>query len=79
MWNNSPRPVSPMPDDQENAVQKMRVARLKLEHEDLKLAIQAMTVQHCDPLAIQRMKKMKLELKERLERASSATIPDIIA
>lgn len=68
-----------MQDDQQFAEQRMKAARLKLEHEDLKLAIQAMVEQRCDPLAIQRMKKKKLELKERLARAGSDTIPDIIA
>ena len=66
-------------DEQATAHQRMAAAQLKLEHEDLKLAIAAMTAQHCDPLAVQRMKKKKLEVKDKLERTASANIPDIIA
>ena len=65
-----------MNDDQHSAETMMRLARLRLEHEDLKLAIEAMTAQHSNPLAIQRLKKKKLELKDRIEQAASKTIPD---
>ena len=68
-----------MQDEQDSAAQRMQVARLRLEHEDLKAAIDAMVAMRSDPLRIQRLKKQKLEVKDRLERLSSTVIPDIIA
>ena len=68
-----------MADDQHEAARRMRVGQWKLEHEDLKAAIEAMQRVGVDPLRIQRLKKKKLELKDRIESASSAIIPDIIA
>ncbi|MEE9375604.1 MAG: DUF465 domain-containing protein [Rhizobiaceae bacterium] len=68
-----------MADDQDKAQLKMHFARLKLEHDDFHAAIDAMIVQKCDPLQIQRMKKKKLDLKDRIEKLSSAVIPDITA
>ncbi|EFL88646.1 YdcH family protein [Ahrensia sp. R2A130] len=68
-----------MADDQHEAERKMRVGQWKLEHEDLKAAIEAMQKVGGDPIRIQRFKKKKLELKDRIETASSDIIPDIIA
>ncbi|MEE9314810.1 MAG: DUF465 domain-containing protein [Rhizobiaceae bacterium] len=68
-----------MNDDQDQAQLKMQYARLKLEHDDFHAAIDAMTMQKCDPLQIQRMKKKKLELKDRIEKVGSLVIRDIIA
>lgn len=68
-----------MMDDQAQAELKVRLARLQMEHNDYHAAIEAMIAQRCDPLQVQRMKKKKLELKDRIERAASKIIPDIIA
>ena len=68
-----------MVEDQHEAERKMRVGQWKLEHEDLKAAIEAMQRIGGDPLRIQRLKKKILELKDRIESASSDIIPDIIA
>jgi len=68
-----------MHDDQDEAQRRMKLAQLQLEHGDIKAAIDAMTAQGCDPLRIQRMKKKKLDLKDRMEKISSNIIPDIIA
>ena len=68
-----------MQDDQDQAQLRMQAARLRQEHEDFKVAIDAMQATGADPLCIQRMKKKKLDLKDRLERLSSRIIPDIIA
>ena len=68
-----------MSDEQEQAQARMKLARLQLEHDDFHAAIDAMTTQKCDPLQIQRMKKKKLELKDRITKAKSTLIPDIIA
>lgn len=62
--------------DPEEAARRMKVAQLRLYHDDLKLAIDAMTAQNCNPLAVQRMKKRKLELKDEISRRSSELIPD---
>jgi len=68
-----------MSDEQEQAQARMKLARLKLEHDDFHAAIDAMIAQHCDPLQVQRMKKKKLELKDRIKKVTSTLIPDIIA
>ena len=68
-----------MQDGQEQAAVKMRVAQLRQEHEDFKVAIEAMVATGVDPLCVQRMKKKKLDVKDRLERMASQIIPDIIA
>jgi len=68
-----------MSDDQDQAAVKMQVARLKQEHDDYHIAIDAMVAQRCDSLAIQRMKKKKLDMKDRIEKTASKIIPDIIA
>jgi len=64
---------------QDQAHIRMQAAQLKLEHDDMHAAIEAMTAQRCDALQIQRMKKKKLELKDLLEKISSRIIPDITA
>ncbi len=66
-------------DEQSDAQKRVLLAQLQLEHGDIKEAISAMIAQGCDPLRIQRMKKKKLELKDRMEIISSSIIPDIIA
>ena len=68
-----------MDNDQDEAQRRVKLAQLQLEHGDVKVAIEAMTAQGCDPLRIQRMKKKKLDLKDRMEKISSNIIPDIIA
>ena len=68
-----------MTDDQDQAALRMRLGQLKQAHDDLHMAIDAMIAQRCDPLAIQRMKKKKLEMKDRIEKTTSKIIPDIIA
>ena len=68
-----------MSDEQEQAQARMKLARLQLEHDDFHAAIDAMIAQRCDPLQIQRMKKKKLELKDRITKVKSTLIPDIIA
>ena len=68
-----------MQDDQEQVELKLRLARLKLEHDDFHAAIEAMIAHGTDPLRVQRMKKKKLEIKDRLMQVSSRILPDIIA
>lgn len=65
--------------DQEQADIRLEFARLKLEHSDFDAAINAMIATGCDPLQVQRMKKKKLAIKDRLSRLEDRIIPDIIA
>lgn len=65
--------------DQEKAELRLEFARLKQEHADFDAAINAMIATGCDPLQIQRMKKKKLYLKDRLMALEDKVIPDIIA
>ena len=57
----------------------MLVARLRHEHEDFDVAFNAMIQTGCDQLRIQRMKKKKLAIKDRITEIEDQIIPDIIA
>ena len=65
--------------EQEQADIRREFARLKQDHADFDAAINAMLETGCDPLQIQRMKKKKLALKDRLRSLEDRIIPDIIA
>jgi len=65
--------------EQEQAEIRLEFARLKQEHLDLDAAINAMIATGCDALQIQRMKKKKLAVKDRLKNLEDKLIPDIIA
>ena len=65
--------------DQNKAEEKMQLARLKLEHDDFHAAIDAMLKCNCNSLQIQRMKKKKLETKDKIRKLQDGIIPDIIA
>ncbi|MBB3136474.1 hypothetical protein FHS26_004229 [Rhizobium pisi] len=65
--------------DQEQADVRLMVARLRQEHEDFDAAINAMIQMGCDALRIQRMKKKKLVIKDKLSKLEDQIIPDIIA
>lgn len=65
--------------DQEQAELRLKVAKLRQEHADFDVAIEAMSAMGSDRLCIQRMKKRKLTLKDALEELESQIIPDIIA
>ena len=65
--------------EQDQADSRLEFARLKQEHSDLSAAIDAMIATGCDPLQIQRMKKKKLAIKDRLQRLEDGIIPDISA
>ena len=68
-----------MVSDQEQADIRLEFARLKQEHADFDTAINAMAAMGCDPLAVQRMKKKKLALKDKIAQLEDRIIPDIIA
>ncbi len=65
--------------DQEQAELRLAAARLRQEHEDYDAAINAMIQVGCEALRIQRMKKKKLILKDKLSKLEDQIIPDIIA
>ena len=65
--------------EQEQAEIRLAYARAKQEHADFDAAINAMLATGCDPLQVQRMKKKKLALKDRLRELEDRIIPDIIA
>lgn len=65
--------------DQEQAEIRLEFARLKQDHADFDAAINAMIATGCDTLQIQRMKKKKLTLKDRLTQLEDRIVPDIIA
>jgi len=65
--------------DQEQADVRLALARLRQEHEDYDVAINAMISTGCDALRIQRMKKKKLAIKDKITSIEDQIIPDIIA
>ena len=65
--------------DQEQAELRLAVARLRQEHEDFDTAIIAMIHVGCEALRIQRMKKKKLVIKDKISKIEDQIIPDIIA
>jgi hypothetical protein len=65
--------------DQEQTEIRLEYAKLKQDHTDFDAAINAMIATGCDPLQIQRMKKKKLALKDRMKALEDKIIPDIIA
>ncbi|MBO6637462.1 MAG: YdcH family protein [Roseitalea sp.] len=67
------------PSDQDQADLRLQFAKLKQDHADFDAAIEAMIKTGCNPLQIQRMKKKKLAVKDRLQKVEDQIIPDIIA
>ncbi|MCX8996806.1 DUF465 domain-containing protein [Rhizobiaceae bacterium BDR2-2] len=65
--------------DQEQAEIRLTLARLRQEHEDYDVAINAMIETGCDALRVQRMKKKKLAIKDKMSQIEDQIIPDIIA
>jgi hypothetical protein len=67
------RPTAPS----ELARISQRVAALKQEHRDLDVAIAKLQADiEADELAVKRLKKRKLQLKDSIAKLESALIPD---
>ncbi|QGM44250.1 YdcH family protein [Methylocystis heyeri] len=67
-------------NEAERAAMRAEVERLRLEHHDLQAAIDALlALGGVDQLQIQRLKKRKLLLRDRLQRIEDEITPDIIA
>ncbi|MEP9376697.1 DUF465 domain-containing protein [Aquabacter sp. CN5-332] len=68
-----------MTSDEERELRAL-LERLRQEHRDLDAAISAlMAVTGSDILQIQRLKKRKLQLKDRISHLEDELFPDIIA
>jgi hypothetical protein len=65
--------------DQEQADIRLALAKLRQEHEDYDAAINAMVQVGCDALRLQRMKKKKLVIKDKMTQLEDQIVPDIIA
>ncbi len=65
--------------DQDQTELRLSAARMRQEHEDFDAAIKAMISVGCDALRVQRMKKKKLALKDKMSKIEDQIIPDIIA
>ena len=58
---------------------RARLATLVQEHRDLGAAIEALVESSGDQLALSRLKKRKLQLKDEIAEINTALLPDIIA
>jgi hypothetical protein len=59
---------------------RAKLAQLMQEHRDLDAAIEAMVQQgNADLLALSRLKKRKLQLKDEITEINNGLLPDIIA
>jgi hypothetical protein len=57
-----------------------QMAKLKIEHSDLDMAIAALEEKNTgNLLPIQRLKKKKLAIKDQIQRLENQLFPDIIA
>ncbi len=66
--------------DEERRVLLQHIERLREEHRDLDAAIDALLgAGQADRLQVQRLKKRKLVLRDRLARLEDEATPDIIA
>jgi hypothetical protein len=66
--------------EEERQAIREQVERLREEHRDLDAAIEALTLSGAaDRLQLQRLKKRKLALRDRMQRLEDDLTPDIIA
>jgi len=66
--------------EQEESELRAQLARLRQEHRDLDAAIEALQIAPgADILQIQRLKKRKLVLRDRIRAIEDQLTPDIIA
>jgi hypothetical protein len=83
LWGLTQSFALPLPDscttmDQEEI--KRRIVELQIEHRDLDLAIDRLAEQlSIDDLALRRMKKRKLQIKDALTQLEMRLVPDIPA
>jgi hypothetical protein len=71
--------MTPTPSNDDDDARR-ELARLRQEHRDLDAAIEALyETGRADHLQIQRLKKRKLVLKDRINALEDQLLPDIIA
>ena len=63
----------------QNEVMTIELEVLRQEHRDLDLAISVLVEKAIDQLAVKRLKKKKLLLKDQITRFEDELTPDIIA
>ena len=63
----------------QNEVMAIELEVLRQEHRDLDLAISVLVEKAIDQLAVKRLKKKKLLLKDQIARFEDELTPDIIA
>ena len=69
-----------VPEMDKTEVLRVKLEVLRREHRDLDEAITALQEHgRGDPFTIKRLKKQKLELKDRIARIEDQLLPDIIA
>jgi len=67
-------------DNRDNVELEQRLEELRTQHRDLDEAIDAMIeMGKRDMIQVQRLKKQKLALKDRINKIENALLPDIIA
>lgn len=67
-------------DPAEQSRIRQRLVELRLEHRDLDSAIERLQADsQSDELAVKRLKKRKLQLKDAITKLESALIPDLDA
>ncbi|MCX7298760.1 MAG: DUF465 domain-containing protein [Hyphomicrobiales bacterium] len=67
-------------NDNEEVALREQLARLQQEHRDLDAAIEAlMTSPGSDLIQVQRLKKRKLVLRDKIRQVEDQLTPDIIA
>lgn len=79
MAKGEPTPMTD-PEMSREDVLRVKLELLRAEHRDLDDAIAALDLEaRADPLAVRRLKKRKLMLKDEITRLSDELTPDIIA
>ena len=64
----------------EEVAARAKLAQLMQEHRDLDAAIEALALTgNSDRLALSRLKKRKLQLKDEITEINNSLLPDIIA
>ena len=71
-------PAEPLGLDPD-AMARLELEGLRERHRDLDLAIEALAARGTDPLAVRRLKKRKLMLRDRIAHLEDQLTPDIIA
>jgi hypothetical protein len=68
------------PSADQDVVLRVRIAKLRQEHQDLDAAVHALEQsQHPDQIQIARLKKKKLILRDEIKLLEDQLTPDIIA